>query len=99
MIETKTRFIEKRISDAVKVMPGNGTIVVDIPFIPEYIKVKFLDADHTRTKDSISYDLAFTGNPLVPYQLTVNWVVASGRPRRLRYTAAKLSSFHNGVNK
>jgi len=97
MIETKTHFIEKRVSSALKVLPGNGTVVVDIPFIPEYIKVKFIDADNTRAHDSIRYDLLYTGNPNMPYQLTVAWVVATGRPRRIRYTVAKLASFHNGV--
>ena len=99
MIEKKTHFIEKRVSSTLKVLPGNGAVVIDIPFVPEYIKVKFLDADHTRAQDSIRYDLLYTGNPNIPYQLTVSWVVANGRPRRIRYTAAKLASFHNGVNK
>jgi hypothetical protein len=56
-----------------------------------------LDADHSRAQDSIRYDLLYTGNPEIPYQLTVSWVVAAGKPRRLRYTAAKLATFHNGV--
>lgn len=97
MIETKTHFIEKRVSNALKILPGTGSIVVDIPFVPEYIKVKFLDADHTRLHDDLRYDIIYTGNPNMPYQLTVTWNIAPGKPRRIRYTVAKLASFHNGV--
>jgi len=97
MIEPKTLFIEKRVSDTVKVLPGGGSLTVDIPFIPEYIKVKFLDQNHKGALDTITYDLIYTGNPIIPYQLTVDWTSAS--TRRFRYTIAKLASFHNGVNK
>ena len=43
MIEPKTLFIEKRVSESFKVLPGTGSVTVDIPFVPEYIKVKYLD--------------------------------------------------------
>ena len=99
MIEPKTLFIEKRVSDTVKVLPGSGSLTIDIPFIPEYIKVKFLDQNYKSPLDTITYDLIYTGNPIVPYQITVDWSVTSGRSRRFRYTVAKLASFHNGVNK
>jgi len=99
MIEPKTLFIEKRVSASLKVMPGAGTVTVDIPFVPEYIKVKYLDTCTKPTPDTVSYELLFTGNPDSPYQFTIHWSVTSGKTRRLRYTVAKLASFHNGVNK
>jgi hypothetical protein len=97
MIEKKTHFIEKRVSDTLKVLAGSGSLVVDIPFVPEYIKVKFIDADHTRAHDDLRYDILYTGNVNMPYQATITWSVAAGRPRRIKYTFAKLASFHNGV--
>ena len=92
-------YMEKRVSEAHKVNPGQGSVVVDIPFVPDFIRVKFLDTCTKATPDTLSHDLIFTGNPQVPYQMTINWSVTSGKPRRFRYTAAKLASFHNGVNK
>jgi len=99
MIEPKTLFIEKRVSESFKVLPGTGSVTVDIPFVPEYIKVKYLDQHSKPVLDTITYDLVFTGDPLVPYQFTMSWSITSGKSRRLRYTVAKLASFHNGVNK
>ena len=99
MIEPKTLFIEKKVSDSVKVNPGTGTLTVDIPFIPDYIKVKYLDSCSKATLDTLTYDLLYTGAPELPYQITLTWSVTSGKSRRFKYTVAKLSSFHNGVNK
>jgi len=99
MIEPKTLFIEKKLSDSVKVKPGDGIITLDIPFVPEYIKVKFLDTCHKSIQDTLVWDIAFTGDPELPYQLTITWSITSGRERRFKYTVAKLASFHNGVNK
>jgi hypothetical protein len=99
MIEPKTLFIEKKVSDSVKVKPGDGTLTLDIPFVPEYIKVKFLDTCHKSIQDTLTWEIAFTGVPELPYQLTITWSITSGRERRFKYTVAKLSSFHNGVNK
>jgi len=99
MIEPKTLFIEKKVSDSVKVNPGNGTLTVDIPFIPDYIKLKYLDSCSKATLDTLTYDLLFTGVPESPYQIVITWSVTSGKSRRFKYTVAKLSSFHNGVNK
>ena len=99
-IERKKQFfIEKRVSSTAKFNPGSGTFTVDIPFVPDYIKVKFLDPAGKRELDNITWDLNFTGIPSMPYQLIVNWEVLSAKPRRLRYIVAKLASFHNGVNK
>ena len=66
MIEPKTLFIEKRVSDSLKVLPGSGSVTVDIPFVPEYIKVKYLDQHTKPALDTITYDLVFTGDP--PFQ-------------------------------
>lgn len=101
MIEAKTHFIEQRVTSDLKILPGNGSVVVDVPFVPDYIKVKFLDTQLRQAQqDTVSYSLLFTGTATIPaYQLTVNWSVGNDQPRRIRYTAAKLSSFHNGVNK
>lgn len=87
-------FIEKRVSDALKVPPGVGSVTVDIPFVPEFIRVKFLDADHTQAMDTLSYDIAYIGDPECVYQVTIAWEVTS--TRRFRYTVAKLASFHPG---
>jgi len=89
-------FLEKRVSGALKVMPGTGTTVIDLPFVPEFIQVKFLDADHTRGVDSLDYDLVYIGDPLVKYQIAITWSVAGTKPRSFRYTVAKLASFRNG---
>ena len=99
MLEPKTLFIEKRVSDSVKLKPGADTMTIDIPFTPEYIKVRFLDTCHKSIQDALTWDIAFTGDPELPYQLTISWTITSGRERRIKYTVAKLASFHNGVNK
>lgn len=99
MLEPKTLFIEKRITDSVKVVPGAGTLTIDIPFVPEYIKVRYLDTCRKSVQDALTWDIAFTGDPELPYSLTITWSVTSGRERRFKYTVAKLASFHNGVNK
>jgi len=98
MMEPKTLFIEKRISDAVSVIPGVGILTVDVPFVPDYIKVRYLDTCRKSTLDELTYDLLFTGDPSSPYQLVMSWSVASGRRRRFKYIVAKLSSFHNGAH-
>lgn len=84
-------FIEKRVSDALKIPSGVGSITVDVPFVPEYIKVKFLDVGHTQIMDKLSYDIAYVGDIDCVYQLTISWEVASAR--RFKYTVAKLASF------
>lgn len=89
-------FMEKRVSNSLKVLPGSGTETVNLPFIPEYIKVKFLDVNLNKSIDTLTYDLLFTGNPALPYQLVINWSVTGGKSRRFKYIAAKLSSFHGG---
>jgi len=90
-------YIEKRISDTLKVNPGQGNISVDIPFVPDFFRVKFLDTCTKATQDVLLHDLTFVSKDL--YTMTISWSVTSGKPRRFRYTAAKLASFHNGVNK
>jgi len=85
-------FIEKRLSDAVKVPPGVGSITVDIPFVPEYISLRFLDADHSEKLDTLTYDISYVGDPECLYQLDISWEVS--HTRRFRYTVAKLASFH-----
>ena len=99
MIEPKTLYIEKRVSESMTIAPGGGSLTIDVPFVPDYIKVRYLDTCRKNNLDTLSYDLVYTGDPVVPYQLTVTWVITSGRSRRFKYTVAKLSSFHNGVNK
>lgn len=97
MIESKKLFIEKKVSKAVRVKPSTDSLTIDIPFIPDYIKVKYLDTCTKPVLDTISYDLTYTGDPVIPYTLTVSWSITSGKSRRFRYTVAKLSSFH-GAN-
>lgn len=95
----KRLYMEKKVSDTMRVSPGGGSLLIDVPFVPDYLKVKYLDTCTKEIPDELRYDLTFTGNPAVPYQLMVTWSVTSGRPRAFRYTVAKLASFHNGVNK
>jgi hypothetical protein len=97
MIEPKTLFIEKRLSTTFKVLPGSGSVTIDVPFVPDYVRIKYMDVSHKAKLDTSSFDLVFTGNPLSPYLLIVYWSVTSGKARQLRYTVAKLASFHNGV--
>lgn len=91
-------YMEKRLSEAYKVNPGTDTVVVDIPFVPDFIRVKFLDTCTKAVQDTLSHDLTFTGDPQVPYQMTITWAVTSGKPRRFRYTVAKLATFPNGAD-
>lgn len=99
MIPVKKLFIEKRLSKSLTVLPGNDSLTIDIPFVPEYIKLTFLDTDNKSVLDTLSYSLTFTGDPITPYQITITWSVSGNRPRRFKYTVAKLASFHDGVNK
>ena len=92
-------FLDKKVIGTQKVLVGEGTLTVDIPFIPNYIKLRYLDRDINPSIDTLTYDLIYTGNPLIPYQIIIKWSVTGGRPRRFKYTVAKLASFHNGVNK
>lgn len=97
MIKSKKIYIEKRVSKAIKVKPSTDNLTVDVPFVPDYIKVKYLDTCTKPILDTIAYDLIYTGDSLVPYQLKVSWAITSGKSRRFRYTVAKLNSF-DGVS-
>lgn len=80
-------FNEKRISETVKVI-SVGAIKVDVPFTPNYIRVKFLDVEHQRETDTITWNLVYVSPN--QYQLTINYNTHA-QPRKLRFLIAKLS--------
>lgn len=86
-------FYEKRKTETLKVI-SVGTIVVDIPFVPDYIKVKFLDMEHKRETDTITWALVYIAPD--QYQLTINYNTHAD-PRRLRYLVAKLSEIKGTI--
>jgi hypothetical protein len=86
-------FTDQKLSNSWKENPGTGTLVVAVPFVPDYIQVEYLDNDHSATLATVHYILDYIGTPTEMYRLTVNWVIPSGKPRRLRYTVGKLSDF------
>jgi hypothetical protein len=84
-------YIKERLSDSWQAVAGAGSFVVPVPFVPDYVKIEFLDINHD-TIDTTSYTLEYIGAPTETYRLTVNWNVV-GKPRVARYTVAKLSDF------
>lgn len=86
-------FTEQKLSNSWKENPGQGSMVVAVPFVPDFIKVEYLDTHHSATLATLNYALAYIGNPDEIYRLTVNWVIPSGKSRHLRYTVGKLSDF------
>jgi len=87
-------FFEKRISEVAKVI-SIGNIVVDIPFVPNYIKAKFVDVESKKTRanaipesDTITWNLIWVAPN--QYQLTIMYNTHNS-PRKLKFTIAKLS--------
>jgi len=93
-------FYEKRISEIAKVI-SIGNIVVDIPFVPNYIKAKFIDVESKRTRqnilpeqDTITWNLIWVAPN--QYQLTITYNTHNS-PRKLKFTIAKLSEIKGSV--
>jgi len=80
-------FYEKRIIETMNVI-SVGNVVLDIPFTPDYIQVKFLGAEHKRETDTIAWDLIYVSPD--QYQMTINYNTHA-TPRRMRILIAKLS--------
>lgn len=84
------------ISDTMTPPAGIGTIVVDVPFVPDYIKVDFQDGIETPKKDyflragtdELFWDLS-TVVPNRHYRLTIMW--ATYTERKIYYRAARLT--------
>ena len=79
-----TYFGSHDITNTFKVEPGQGSITVDVPFIPDYIRVRFHGGilspkpDHPETvgEDSVYWDLA---NVPGGCQLSIGWSVYTER--------------------
>jgi hypothetical protein len=79
-------FTKKRVEKSLKVIPGFNVITVNLNFIPELIKVGFIDQKHHNPNilpDSLSWDLVITGSTS---QLVISYDVME--TRRLRYVAS-----------
>jgi hypothetical protein len=75
-------FGSHNISNAVKVVPGIGTLTVDVPFVPDYIKVEFhgpalSPKEPLPGTDDVYWNLT-TVTP-TSYQLTIGWSVYNTR--------------------
>ena len=79
-------FHSKRIAQIVKKQAGTDHFHVDIPFVPDYIRVDFHDIKHKPDVDTLQWDLVATSP--TTYQLTVTYDVHEERD--IRYVVAKL---------
>lgn len=79
-------FKHKRVSARVKVLPGTGTFTVDVPFVPDYIRVDYSDIQHHAGADTIEWNLGLVTSG--QYTLTVAY--ACGEERMIHYVVAKL---------
>jgi len=78
-----TYFGKHNLHDAFKATPGMGTLTVDVPFIPDYIKVDFHGPELTKKEgaitggDQVYWDLV----KITPthYQLIIGWSVYTTR--------------------
>lgn len=77
-------FGKHHLEGDIKAIPGIDMVTVDIPFIPDYIKVDFHGA-HTDT-DEIYWDL--TKVDATSYQLSIAWSIYD--EKHLYYRVAKL---------
>ena len=88
-----TYFGKHNIHDAFKAIPGIGTTTIDVPFVPDYIKVKFHGPELTKREDDtvgedqVYWDLV----KITPthYQLNIGWSVYS--TREIYYRISKLT--------
>lgn len=83
-------FGSHNISNAVKVVPGIGTLTVDVPFVPDYIKVEFhgpaMSPKELPGTDDVYWNLT-TVTP-TSYQLTIGWSVYN--TREIYYRVSRL---------
>jgi hypothetical protein len=79
-------FTTKRISDSFKVLPGVGTKVIPVQFVPDFIRVEFQDIKHKPDPDTVTWDLAVAA---YGYDLTINYTCHEERV--VHYVVAKLA--------
>lgn len=79
-------FKSKNISNSFHVLEGSGTLDVDVPFVPDYIEVKFSTPAHKDAPDEVYWDLV----SLTPttYRLEIGYDVFSARD--IYYRVSKL---------
>lgn len=87
-----TYFGKHNLSGTIKAVPGLGTQTLDVPFIPDYIKVEFHGAvttsrDATIADDEVYWDLTTTTPH--SYQLAIGWSVYD--TREIYYRIARLT--------
>lgn len=70
-------FKSKNISRSFKVLEGSGTIDIDVPFVPDYIKVGFSTPGHKDAPDTVAWDLVSV-TP-TSYRLEIGYDVFSER--------------------
>jgi len=86
-------FGHHNIHDTIKAIPGIGSLSVDVPFIPDYIKVDFHGPELTQREDTtvgedrVYWDLV-TMSP-TSYQLNIGWSVYS--TREIYYRISRLT--------
>ena len=87
-----TYFGKHTLHDAFKVIPGIGAVTIDVPFVPDYIKVEFHGPAMTPKEETIGDDQVFwdlvTVTP-TSYQLNIGWEIYS--TREVYYRVARLT--------
>ena len=78
-------FTKKRIAKQEKVIAGVGTIVVPIPFVPNFIQVDYADMKHNAQPDTLEWSLTVAA---YGYDLTIDY--SCNEERNIRYVVAKL---------
>jgi len=89
-----TYFGSQDIGETLKAVSGMGTVTIDVPFIPDYIKVDFHGGilspkpDHM---DNVGEDNVYWNLLTVPngYQLVIGWSVYT--ERSIYYRVARLT--------
>lgn len=84
-------FGKHNLSHAFKAVPGMGTLAIDVPFVPDYIKVEFhgpalTPKEETMGDDEVYWDL--TKVTPTKYILTIGW--STYTTREIYYRIARL---------
>ena len=82
------KFTSKRISDYQKVLPGSGSLMIAVPFVPNYVRAEFSDVAHSETNstDTVTWDLTLSA----PGQYSLSLSYTAATTRMLHYVVAKL---------
>lgn len=87
-----TYFGKHNVSETLHVIAGADFTTVDIPFIPDYIKVEFVGGS-TANPEAVGEDNVYWSiAPLTPtsYQLSIGWEIYS-ETRHIYYRASRLN--------